>query len=96
MPVLEFQILAAPSCNAVSTEEPAGDKTAERTGLVCPAKVVRHSPVLELQMLAVRCNDAVSTEAPSGDKTADITRDASSTPDTDSIDAVVRKRDGVS
>ena len=72
--MLELQILAVVSADAVSTEALSEEKTADLTRPEWPANVSRQSPVLGFQILAVVSADAVSTEAPSEEKTADHTQ----------------------
>ena len=61
----ELQIFAALSLDAVSTEAPTAENTAEIMTSTWPASARRHSPAAELQIHAVLSFDAVSAKAPS-------------------------------
>ena len=49
----ELQIFPMLSHDAVSTEAPSGENSAEVMTASCPASVRRHSPIAELQIFAV-------------------------------------------
>ena len=71
-PVAELQIFAVPSFDAVSTEAPSVENTAEVMTSSCPASVRKHSHVAELQIFAVLSFDVVSTEAPLAENIAEV------------------------
>ena len=50
---MQLQIFAVLSFDAVSTEAPSAENTAEVMTSSCPASISRHSPVAELQIFAV-------------------------------------------
>ena len=68
----ELQIFAVLSFDAVSTEAPSAENTAEVMTSSRTASVGRHSPAAELQIFLVLSYDAVSRKVPSAENTCDI------------------------
>ena len=68
----ELQIFGVLSFDAVSTEAPSAENTAEVMTFSCPASVRRHSSIAELQIFAVLSYDAVSTKVPSAENAAEV------------------------
>ena len=68
----ELQIFAVLSFDAVSTEAPSAENTAEVMTTSRTASIEGHSPAAELQIFLVLSCDAVSRKLPSAEKACDI------------------------
>merc|ERR1712032_1603388 len=72
LPVAASQHLDVPSKDAVNTQAPSDENTAEHKQSWWPSNANVHTPVSALHSLHVQSADAVSTEAPSGENTAEF------------------------